>query len=133
VTKPIYAPLEADEQIALFQWAGMQEARHPELRLLFHAANGGRRNKAEAARLKAQGVKAGVPDILLDVARGGYHGLRIELKRDDGKSNPTAEQQRWLDNLAEQGYMAMVCHGWWEAASVIVGYLDGRACGEEEN
>ena len=89
--------------------------------------------KAEAARFMAQGVKPGVPDIFLDVARGGYHGLRIELKRNDGKSKPTTDQRRWLNDLAEQGYMARVCRGWLDAASVIVAYLDGRVLFEAEN
>lgn len=39
-----------------------------------------KRDKATAVALKRQGVKAGVPDICLPVARNGYHGLHIELK-----------------------------------------------------
>jgi len=121
----IRAALEADEQAALFDWAGWQAAKFPELRLLHAIPNGGYRNKAEAARLKAQGVKAGVPDICLPVARGGWHGLYIELKRDDGKSGASVEQKRWLDDLAGQGYVAMMCHGWANAASVVLAYLGG--------
>ena len=66
---------EAAEQEAVIAWCGWMEKQHPELKLLFHIPNGGSRNKAEAANLKAQGVKPGVPDLCLPVARCGYHGL----------------------------------------------------------
>lgn len=69
-------PTEEDEQIALFLWAKMASATMPELDLLYHIPNGGSRGKAEAGRFKASGVKAGVPDIFLPVARGGKHGAR---------------------------------------------------------
>ena len=69
-----HAP-ESEEQICLFQWAQYQSGRYPELELMYHIPNGGSRNKYEAANLKLQGVKAGVPDICLPVARGKFHGL----------------------------------------------------------
>jgi len=71
---------ESDHQIALFQWVSYQLKRYPELELLYHIPNGGYRYKTTARRLKAEGVKAGVPDICLPVPRGGYHGLYIEMK-----------------------------------------------------
>ena len=52
-------PEEDVEQISLFRWAAYQRGRWPELELMFHIPNGGKRNKAEAARLKEMGVKAG--------------------------------------------------------------------------
>lgn len=72
-------PTEAQEQMTLFSWAAMQSGKYPELNLLYHVPNGGSRHKAEAGRLRAEGVKAGVPDLCLPVARGQYHGLYIEL------------------------------------------------------
>lgn len=74
-----------------------------------------------AAKLKAAGVKRGVPDISLPVARGGYHGLYIELKYDTGR--PTAEQKEWHDALIEQGYKAVFCWGFESAIEVIKEYL----------
>lgn len=77
LTLPV--PTEAEEQIALFEWATLQSGRFPELALLYHVPNGGSRNKIEAARLRAQGVKSGVPDLCLPVARGANENLqRIE-------------------------------------------------------
>lgn len=63
-------PHEANEQEALFRWTVFVRGRFPEIELLYHIPNGGSRNKLEAANLKRQGVKAGVPDLCLPVARG---------------------------------------------------------------
>lgn len=91
-------PTEAQEQVTLFSWAAVQAI--PELALLYHIPNGGSRHKAEAARLRAEGVRAGVPDLCLPVPRGGFHGLYIELKRLRG--GRLSEQQRaWLDALGK--------------------------------
>ena len=113
---------EDQEQIALFNWAAMMNYKYPELRYMYHVPNGGYRNKAEAGRFKAQGVKSGVPDIVLPAARGQYHGLYIELKRTEG-GKLSADQRDWLEFLTEQGYYAAVCRGWEEAKDAIEGYL----------
>lgn len=115
-------PTEAEEQIALFQWAEFAKAQYPELALLFHVPNGGSRNRIEAARLKGQGVKPGVPDICLPVPRGRYHGLYIELKRQRG-GKISSLQKIWLTALAGQGYKCLVCFGADEAEREITNYL----------
>ena len=93
--------------------------------LCFHIANGGSRGKAEAARFKAEGVKAGVPDLFLPVARGPYHGLFIEMKRQKGGKVSDA-QKAWISALIDQGYLAVVCYGWKDAAELIEDYLEER-------
>lgn len=100
---------EHREQAALFAWAAAAEERHPALALLFAVPNGGARSAVTGARLKAEGVKRGVPDIWLPVARGGYHGLVIEVKA--GKGRTTNEQRRWLAALTAEGWLALVCVG----------------------
>lgn len=112
---------EADQQRKLFQWTTFIRAKYPEIDLMFHIPNGGSRNKLEAANLKKQGVKAGVPDLFLPVSRGGYHGLFIELKH--GKNKPTEKQTEWLKSLNEQGYAVAVCYGCNEASKKILKYL----------
>ncbi|MCI8442549.1 MAG: VRR-NUC domain-containing protein [Provencibacterium sp.] len=108
---------EAEEQTALFQWAGYV----PELDYMFAIPNGGSRNVIEAANLKRQGVKAGVPDIFLPVPRGPYHGLWIEMKV---KPNKLTEKQRdWLAFLSRMGYRTAVCYGMNEARRDIVEYM----------
>lgn len=74
-------PTESQEQQRLFQWARMESGRFPELELLYHIPNEGKRSRATGRRMVAEGLKKGVPDICLPVARGGSHGLYIELKR----------------------------------------------------
>ena len=112
---------EAQEQKALFQWAGYAEQQYPELKLLHHIPNGGKRDPITARNLKAEGVKAGVPDIFLPVARGQYHGLYIELKTQKGKLQKN--QKEWLNALNEEGYATNVCYGWLEARETIEKYL----------
>lgn len=107
---------EASEQRSVIEWAGY--AHVP----IFHIPNGGSRDRREAYQLKLQGVKAGVPDLMVPVARGGYHGLFVEMKRSDGGS-VSAKQRAWLDELSRQGYMAVVCHGAMEAIARIRAYL----------
>ncbi|RQV98735.1 VRR-NUC domain-containing protein, partial [bacterium] len=89
--------LEHLEQAALFQWTSMNEERIPELKNLFAIPNGGHRHKAVAAKMKAEGVKAGVPDILLACPCDGFHGLFIEMKA--GKNRTTKNQNEWIQRL----------------------------------
>lgn len=117
-------PEEEVEQTCLFRWAAYSLRAHPKLKLLHAIPNGGKRSKSEAARMKAAGVKAGVPDMFLPVARGGSHGLYIELKRIKG-GRVSAEQLAWMEELTREGYTCAVCHGWEEARKVIQTYLKG--------
>ena len=112
---------ESRHQEALFSWAGYNMGRMPELEYMHHVPNGGKRDRATAVALKRQGVKAGVPDIVLPAARAGYHGLYIELKA--GKNTTTENQRRWLEYLRQQGYYTAVCYGWQKAAELIETYL----------
>ncbi|MHB8388268.1 MAG: VRR-NUC domain-containing protein [Acidobacteriaceae bacterium] len=117
-------PSEHAEQVALFQWAALASKRFPELKLLHAIPNGGARHIAVARKLKVEGVKAGVPDIFLPAARGGYHGLYIELKRSKGPK-PTKEQEAWLRALTKAGYLALWARGWEMARMMIESYLLG--------
>ena len=93
---------EDTEQMGVIDWANWNLQRFPELKMLYHVPNGGKRNPAEAARFKAMGVKAGVPDLCLPVPMNGYAGLYIEMKY--GSNKPTAAQKEWIKNLKEYGY-----------------------------
>lgn len=116
---------ESSEQALLFKWAAWNHSAYPELELMYHVPNGKKRDIITASRLKAEGVKAGVPDICLPVARSGYHGMYIELKVRNNKASEL--QESWLKRLSEQGYFTAVCYGWYEAAEVIKRYLVGKA------
>ena len=112
---------ESEEQQMLMEWAEIMQRRIPELRLLFHIPNGGARSKATAGKLKAEGVKTGVPDLFLPVARGGFYGLFIEMKIKPNKT--TENQDKWIAALKEQGYAVEVCYGWRAASQVLEAYL----------
>lgn len=118
-------PTESVEQQRLFDWAKRESGRWPELELLYHIPNEGKRSRKTGARLKAEGLRKGVPDICLPVARCGCHGLYIELKRTRG-GRVTKDQLDWIDDLTKQGYMAAVRLGWEEAAEMIEKYLSNR-------
>jgi len=106
------------------RWAAGQVEQWPELVLLHHIPNGGFRGKREAARLKRMGVKPGVPDLHLPVARGGFHGLYVEMKRRDG-GRVSSEQRVWLAALHTAGHCVAVCEGHEQAVAVIRDYLAG--------
>lgn len=114
---------EAQHQANVIKWSQQPSVRAqwPELALLHHIPNGGTRDPIEGKHLKQQGVKSGVPDLSLPVARGKYHGLYIEMKTETGR--PTAEQKWWGEQLLAQGYMWEVCHGWQSAVRVLEWYL----------
>lgn len=121
---------EHDDQVALMHWVAIHAPSAPELNLLYAVPNGAKlpyrgkgknRFSPEALRLKDEGMKPGIPDLVLPVARKGFHGMYIELKH--GKNRPTPEQIWWNDRLTEQGYLAVVCWGWKEAAQVLAEYL----------
>ncbi len=117
-------PTESVEQQRLFQWARMAAGARPELGLLYHIPNEGKRSVKTGARMKAEGLKKGVPDVCLPVARGGCHGLYIELKR-ERSGRATQEQVAWMDALMAEGYAVSLCHGWERAAEAIEAYLEG--------
>lgn len=119
-------PTEDEEQAALFDWAARMQARYPELQLLHAIPNGGARHAAVGAKLKRTGVKRGVPDICLPVARHGCHGLYIELKRRE-HGRVSAEQAAWMDALVQEGYHCALCCGWDAARDVIQRYLSEEA------
>lgn len=115
---------EAQHQGNVFKWAKQPAVRaeYPELKLLYHIKNETMGGATQVAIDKAQGVKKGVPDLHLPVARGKYHSLYIEMKTEKGKTSP--EQDWWIPELAAQGNFCEVCHGWESAVRVLRWYLD---------
>lgn len=106
---------EANEQCKVIQYCMLRN--YP----VFHIPNGGSRNKMEAANLKRQGVKAGVPDLCFPVPQRGYHGMFIEMKA--GRNKTTDNQEEWIMLLKDQGYFVQVCYGFDSARGVIDWYF----------
>jgi hypothetical protein len=114
--------LEHEHQKALFIWWELEAGRRGiNPRLMWATPNGGFRHIGTARRLKAEGVKAGVPDVFLAIPSKGYHGLFIELKAPKGRVSP--EQGEMVSILLLSGYQCRVCYGWDDARGVIENYL----------
>ena len=114
---------EHGEQAAFVKWCKLMEPQIPELALLFAIPNGGFRHWKTAAYLKAEGVKAGVPDLFLPVCVSyEERGLFIEMKRPGGPK-PTKEQSWWHERLRKGEFEVEVCYGFEEAKTAILRYL----------
>ena len=114
---------EHKSQSALVKWALYAQATTQGLDLLHAIPNGGHRIKAIASMMKAEGVKAGVPDFCLPVSRGGYNALYIEMKAPQGKLS--RHQKHWMKRLIEEGNYHRVCRSSGEAIDAISEYLGG--------
>ena len=112
---------EENEQIILFSWAAYAQERYPELKLMYHVPNEGKRSRLAGARLKEAGLKSGVPDVCLPTAHGGYIGLYIEMKVKPNK--PTENQKQWLRALRCAGHLTTVCYSFEEAKKLIEDYI----------
>ena len=124
------APRESAEQAALFEWIHLVERQYPGIELGFAIPNGAflQGNKIQRAiqwrRLEAQGCRAGVADMCFPVARRGYHGLWIELKRTGAtESSVSKEQREFLEAMTQNGYCAVWCSGWVQAAEKLAWYF----------
>jgi hypothetical protein len=84
-------------------------------------------NAVAGLKMRSQGAKKGYPDLGLDVSRGIYKGLRIEMKKESERSKKLGglkpEQIEWQNFLIEQGYKHCVCYNWIECRNVLVDYL----------
>ncbi len=122
VTRAKPVDREGLEQAALIKEL---ELRLPDVAaLIYHVPNGGHRHKQVAVKLKGQGVKAGVPDLVLPMARGGYFGLYLEFKATaPNDAAVSASQHVWIRRLNDQGYLAIVCRGHFDAMEQIRAYL----------
>lgn len=119
-------PLEWQIQAAYVAWCRHSDTlkRYPEVARGFHIPNGEKRAITTAKRLKAMGVRPGVPDWFLPVARGGYFGLWIEFKAPGKAGRLTKAQIAEGPTLWDAGYQAVVCDDWQEAAEITRDYLD---------
>lgn len=96
-----YCPTEHEEQVLFL---GLFELAYPGVRILA-LANGGLRNKKVAFNLKTEGVRPGVPDLLIPA-----WNTWVEMKRQrGGKLSP--EQKDWIEYLQSIGHTAIVAKG----------------------
>jgi len=114
-------PTEENEQMALIDWCWHSYRQYPELALLYAIPNGGYRRQSEAVRFVRVGVKAGMPDLCLAVARKEAQSLYIEMKAIDGTISRLQIDK--AIELVEHGNMVVFCYGWEHARDTLVWYL----------
>lgn len=89
-----------------------------------HVPNGGHRHKATAGKMRAAGVKSGVPDVLIFDRCGDWRGVALELKRRKAPGVPNGrvspEQKGWHANLAALGWLVLIAYGKDDAVQQLV-------------
>jgi hypothetical protein len=106
------------------------EYQQPSLTRAHAIANGGQRDKITAGKLKAEGVKPGVPDIFLPLPSNDrrYCGLYVEMKRPKAEGqragSTSDDQDGWIAYLRSVGYAVSVCFTWEQAAKEIQSYVE---------
>ena len=120
---------ELQIQMEIIGWAGYRSSTCPDLRLLFHVPNEGKRSVITGSLLKRAGLKSGVPDLVLPVPRVWrgkfFNGLFIELK--NGNKKPSENQNWWLKALADKSYLTAVCMSFDSSVALISNYLNIEA------
>lgn len=114
---------EHAHQAALFTWARRPDVQrqYRGIDLLEASLNGVALGKAQAGKAKAAGLLKGALDLNLPVARGPFHGMRLEMKF--GKNKMTAEQEWYAQRLREEGWKVVCCWDWLAARNEIISYL----------
>lgn len=115
--KPSNHP-EADAQMAVVAWCRLQGYPHDRL----YAIENERKTLSpqQAGRRTKMGVRAGVCDLCLPIARHGFHGLYVEMKSPKGKTSEFQEQ--FIKEVLQEGYYATVCHSADEAIKILMNY-----------
>lgn len=123
-SKPRRKPPSEEEhhtQCQCVQWFRYQ---YPHLaKNLFAIPNGGKRNKATAGKLKAEGVLAGVLDLMLLVPVNGCGGLLIETKTEKGTL--TDAQKEWIKHMSQFGYICVLVRSLDDFMADAQNYLSG--------
>jgi hypothetical protein len=102
---------ESQIQRQVMHWWRMQYKvlGAPDYRLLMAYPLQGARTPRNGARMKAEGMRKGTPDMFLAIPQGQYLGMWIELKKEGGRLSE--DQKEMLNLLAVQGYATPVCYG----------------------
>ncbi|MCL2596246.1 MAG: VRR-NUC domain-containing protein [Paludibacter sp.] len=108
---------EHNLQVGCINWFRLQYPKY----IIYAIPNGGQRNAIVAAKMKAEGVLSGTPDLCIPVAKGGYHALYIELKV--GKNKPTNNQISVMEKLQNEGYKCEVCYSFDEFQKIVAEYM----------
>lgn len=111
--------IESQIQQSCFRWFRLQ---FPDLALLMFAVpNGGSRRRIEACIMKAEGVTAGVADVLFLYPNSEYHGLCIEFKTKIGRQQQS--QKLFQQAVEHQGYKYAIVRDIDEFIELVKSYI----------
>lgn len=130
----VVVPTEHNEQKSLFQRLEFMMRDNPRLGMAYAIPNGTRTTIRVAKKMKAEGVKSGMPDIHYPVARNGYLSLYIEMKARPYKNTEgkvvsqklSGNQKRCKAALEREGHLVLMAEGWEEALGIILTYDAGK-------
>jgi hypothetical protein len=105
-------PTEHQEQVALVSWLRATGRRY------FAVPNGGRRDARTAGALKAEGVSAGAPDLIVFLHNGLTLALEMKARRSGRASEAQKEWGAYLE--ARPGWKTLLAHGAREAVDGIL-------------
>ena len=91
--------------------------------MLFAVPNGGARSAAEAGIMKAEGVTAGVSDLILLESRGGWGALCLEAKTTRRGSGQSERQRIWQAAAEDAGNRYEVFRTFEEFVAVVRDYM----------
>lgn len=120
--KTVKTPKESDEQTVLFKylWGAKR------LSLAYSTQNGvkigGARKFGIITQMKKTGLKKGIPDVCIPYARGGFHALYIEMKRQKG-GIISDDQQQIAECLRAEGNKVVFCKGFDDAKKAVDDYF----------
>lgn len=114
--------VEGGIQADFFKWVRKAELIDPRLELLFAVPNGGKRDARTAARMKYEGVRPGIPDVLFGLPSDKYIGLAIEFKRPKGGS-ASIKQKRMMRQFTLAGWLVVIHTSRDEAVAEVKRYL----------
>lgn len=115
--------LEHYEQVKFFETLKILQAQgNNEAFLPFAVPNAALRTGYQGLWMKAEGLQAGVPDIIIPAARRGYTGLAIELKIKPNKM--TDEQAKWMNRLIAERWIHHLAYSAVEAWQAFCWYFD---------
>lgn len=94
-------------QSEYFKILKLNESKYPRLGFIFAIPNGGKRHIATAVKMKAEGVKRGVPDIFIPIPVRYYSGFFLEVKTEKGVLSEYQKSYKFY--LESQNYKYCVC------------------------
>lgn len=108
-------------QSACFDWVRAMEQTDERYKMIYAVPNGGHRFISVARKLKREGVKAGVWDVMVDVPMRGFHGMRLEFKSEKGKL--TSEQIEMGHRYKRYGYVTSIIRNFAQFRSIVEAYF----------